>query len=117
MSTVPCLHDKEVGAGCWHEYSGHVDLSMGQLATRQLAFDRGRDRQMTRDGWRREDEREEAGWCGSPPSPSAWPSSWQRAVMGRVSEQAPILSPETQDNPIQTFTESRSCPIHGLSML
>lgn len=23
----------------------HVDLSMGQLATRQLAFDRGRDRQ------------------------------------------------------------------------
>ena len=28
MSTVPCLHDKEVGAGCWHEYSGHVDLSM-----------------------------------------------------------------------------------------
>lgn len=72
---------------------------------------------MTRDGWRREDEREEAGWCGSPPSPSAWPSSWQRAVMGRVSEQAPILSPETQDNPIQTFTESPSCPIHGLSML
>ena len=49
---------------------------------------------MTRDGWRREDEREEAGWCGSPPSPSTWPSSWQRAVMGRVSEQAPILSPE-----------------------